>query len=337
MKLSICSILFVGASALALPALALDFKADVAPIFEQKCIGCHGPDKQKGKLRLDTLENVLKGGKGGPALKAGDPDASELVKRVELPKDNDDHMPTEGDPLTKEQITVLREWIKAGAAWPEGVTLTAKNTKPAPSGDGAPSAGAGQPKAPTGPPPPPLPELPKDFVPSAAETNAIATIGKSGVDVRLIAMNGPWREANFRLAGTNISDSTIAPLKDVASLLELNLAMTKVTDGGLAAIERLGYLQNLQLQLTAISDGAATHIRKLTNLVTLNLYGTLVTDASLMAIKDLGHLRSLYLWQSKVTADGVKQLKEARPGLYVNTGWEPPATNAGPAMVEEKK
>ena len=339
MKLSCWSIL-LGASALALPAAAVDFKADVAPIFEQKCIGCHGPDKQKGKLRLDTLENALKGGKGGPALKAGDPDASEIIKRVELPKDNDDHMPTEGDPLTKEQITVLRDWIKAGAVWPEGVVLTAKGGKSAATADGA--AASAQPKAPVGPPPPPLPELPKDFVPSAAETNAIAAIAKSGVDVRLIAQNGPWREGNFRLSGSNVTDAVIAPLKDVTSLVELNLATTKVTDAGLSAVDGLGYLQNLQLQLTGIGDGAAEHFKKLTNLVTLNLYGSQVTDATLPALKDLAHLRSLYLWQTKVTPDAVQQLKAARPGLYVNTGWEAPATNAvpatnAPAKPEEKK
>lgn len=326
-----CRIIPTVVVLLALPisVSAVDFKADVAPIFEQKCVGCHGPDKQKGKLRLDSLENALKGGKGGPALKPGDPDASELIKRVELPKDNDDHMPTEGDPLSKEQITILREWIKAGATWPEGVVLTAKGGKePATPHD---TNAAAAPKAPAGPPPPPLPDLPKDFVPTAAETNAIAAIAKSGVDVRLIAQNGPWREANFRLAGTNITDAVIAPLKDVTSLVELNLAMTRVTDGGLAAIEGLGYLQNLQLQLTGAGDGAASHIGKLTNLVILNLYGTPVTDASLPAFKELGHLRSLYLWQTKVTPEGVKQLKEARPGLYINTGWEPPSTNAVPA------
>ncbi len=329
--------LYLGTLSLALPVAAVDFKADVAPIFEQKCIGCHGADKQKGKLRLDTLENALKGGKGGPALKPGDPDASELIKRVELPKDNDDHMPTEGDPLTKEQITVLRDWIKAGATWPEGVVLTAKGGK-APESAAAPA----QPKAPVGPPPPPLPELPKDFVPTAAETNAIAAIAKSGVDVRLIALNGPWREANFRLSGSNITDAVIAPLKDIASLVELNLAMTKVTDGGLAAVDNLGNLQNLQLQLTGIGDAASEHIRRLTNLVTLNLYGTQVTDNALPALTNLGHLRSLYLWQTKVTPDAVKKLKEARPGLYVNTGWEAPATNAvpatnAPAKAEDKK
>ena len=74
---------------------------------------------------------------------------------------------------------------------------------------------------PQGPPPPPLPELPKDFKPAPSEAAAIAAIAKSGVEVRPLAQNIPWREANFRLAGSNDGRGD-CPLKDVTSLVELN-------------------------------------------------------------------------------------------------------------------
>lgn len=318
------------ALAVLVPAQAApDFQKEILPLLQSRCVECHGPDKQKGKLRLDTLEAAVKGGKDGPAIKAGDAAGSPLIQRVSLPKDNDDRMPPEGEPLTAEQIQLFTDWIADGAKWPDGVVV-------APEQSAAAAAAAPVRK---GPPPPPLPELPKDFQPAAAEGAAIAAIAKSGVEVRPLAQNVPWREANFRLAGTNVTDATIAPLKDVTSLVELNLGTTRVTDAGLTAIASLGYLQNLQAPLTSLTDAALPHVKGLSNLVTLNLYGTQVTDEGLQQLTGLKHLRALYVWQSKVTPEGAEKLKEALPGLYVNTGAEllAMATNAPAAEKKEEE
>jgi len=317
------------ALAVIVPAQAApDFQKEILPLIQSRCVECHGPDKQKGKLRLDTLEAALKGGKDGPAIKAGDADGSPLIQRVSLPKDNDDRMPPEGEPLTAEQVQLFKDWIADGAKWPEGVAVT--------SGKATEAAAAPVRK---GPPPPPLPELPKDFQPAAAEAAAMAAIAKSGVEVRPLAQNVPWREANFRLAGTNVTDATLAPLKDIASLVELNLGTTRVTDAGLAAIASLGYLQNLQAPLTSLTDAGLAHVKSLSNLVTLNLYGTQVTDDGLQQLTGLKHLRALYVWQTQVTPEGAAKLKETLPGLYVNTGAEllAMATNAPAAEKKEEE
>jgi hypothetical protein len=65
----------------------------VKPILDSKCYACHASGKQKGKLRLDAPEHILKGGKGGVILVAGKTDESELIHRIVLPLDDDDHMP----------------------------------------------------------------------------------------------------------------------------------------------------------------------------------------------------------------------------------------------------
>ncbi len=309
---------------------APDFQKEVLPILQQRCIECHGPDKQKGKLRLDTVEAALKGGNDGPSYQAGDAANSVLIQRVSLPADHDDRMPPEGDPLSEAQITVLKEWIASGANWPEGVII-------APSA--APEPAAPRPVVKAGPPPPPLPELPKDFQPGPNEAAAIAELAQSGLEVRSVAQNVPWHEANFRLAGTNVTDASLAPLKNLPSLIELNLGNTRVTDAGLAALVGLGYLQNLQAPLTTISDAGLAQLKGLSNLVTLNLYGTQVTDAGLEHLTGLKHLRAVYLWQTQVTPEGATKLRETLPGLYVNTGAELAvlATNTPPAAKEEEK
>jgi mono/diheme cytochrome c family protein len=104
-----------------LPAPAarpVDFDRDVKPIFDQSCLRCHGPEKPKGGFRLDNRESALKGGSEGVDILPGRSAESPLVHYVArlVP---DLEMPPEGkgDPLTSEQIAILRAWIDQGAAW----------------------------------------------------------------------------------------------------------------------------------------------------------------------------------------------------------------------------
>src|SRR5580692_5372069 len=72
------------------------YGAHVEPIFVQNCYSCHGPEKQKSQLRLDSYEALMRGGKHGPVIKAGDVKGSELFRRVTLPSFDDDAMPAQG-------------------------------------------------------------------------------------------------------------------------------------------------------------------------------------------------------------------------------------------------
>lgn len=279
----------------------IDFAKDILPIFDQSCVKCHGPEKQKGKFRLDNKEALFK--KDSTAVIPNDAAKSDLYRRIILPKGHEDIMPNEGEPLSKPQTDLVRDWINQGAVWPDGVVSKSASSV-----------------APSKPKNEPL--LPKDFKPGDAEAKAIAKIGQAGVDVRPVAMSVPWREANFRLQGSNITDTVIAPVKDVTSLVELNLANTKVTDAGLLAIKALPYLQRLHLELTGVTDAGLANLKGLTNLVYLNLYGTAVSDAGLEHLAGLRYLRNLYVWQSKVTEEGAAKLKKALPELSILTGWD---------------
>lgn len=74
----------------------------------------------KGGLRLDTQEGIFSGGEHGVVVKAGAPAASELIRRVRLPRGHKDAMPTKGNGLTPEEVEVLSYWIEKGAPWPSG-------------------------------------------------------------------------------------------------------------------------------------------------------------------------------------------------------------------------
>ena len=100
-----------------LPARAegVSFKDTILPMLKERCFSCHGPEKSKGELRLDSLEAIQKGGEDGPIFVAGKPDESSLYKLTILPKDNEDIMPAKGDPLTEEQTKAIFAWITEGA------------------------------------------------------------------------------------------------------------------------------------------------------------------------------------------------------------------------------
>src|SRR5439155_17192246 len=114
----------------------VDFERQIKPILEFDCLRCHGPEKPKGNLRLDTRAGALKGGDDGTALVPGKPDRSPLYTSTILPADDDKHMPPKGEPLKKDQTELLRVWIEQGASWPEGLPpLIARKQEAAPGAD----------------------------------------------------------------------------------------------------------------------------------------------------------------------------------------------------------
>ncbi len=114
--------LTVGAAGPGTPRPAVDFARDVYPVLRAACFDCHGPDRQRGGLRLDGRVAVLRGGDSGAAVVPGRADRSELLRRVTLPKGSDGAMPARGEPLTRAQADLVRAWIDQGAPWPDAVT-----------------------------------------------------------------------------------------------------------------------------------------------------------------------------------------------------------------------
>ena len=98
----------------------LTFATDIKPIFETSCVKCHGEQKPKAKLRLDTLEGVIKGSENGKDIEPGNSAKSTLVLNIAHLGDSDDFMPPPKNKLglkklTDEQIGLLRAWIDQGA------------------------------------------------------------------------------------------------------------------------------------------------------------------------------------------------------------------------------
>ena len=103
------------------------FETSIRPLLVDQCQKCHGPQKQKAELRLDSRARILKGGENGPAAVPGQPDKSLLLKAVRhvngTPK-----MP-DGKKLTDREIADLTRWVQMGLPYPESVTAPKADPK----------------------------------------------------------------------------------------------------------------------------------------------------------------------------------------------------------------
>lgn len=283
----------------------------VAPILERRCTQCHNADKQKGKLRMDSHEFLLAGGKEGPAIEAGSAEKSNIIVRISLDVDDDEHMPPEGKPdIEDHELVVLRWWLDSGASAdavlgslevPEEVNaaidkLAPVESAPADGGEAAAPAGDG--------------EDPRKQV-----EGRMADVPESLAG----GLNFESQEASM-LTFTAVSmraefdDDALGKLGGVMEdLVSLDLSATKVTDAGVPALGKAIHLRMLRLSETAVSDESMELIGTLPELESLNLYGTAVTDEGLKKLGGLKTLRKLYLWQTKVTEKGVEDLKKSLP------------------------
>ena len=129
--LTLCGIVSLASVALAAdvdtsklpPAAAkqgVTYAGDIKAIFDKSCVKCHGAEKPKAKLRMDSLEGVLKGSADGKVIEAGNSAKSALVHSVAQLGDEDHWMPPKNNkakiaPLTKDEVGLIRAWIDQGA------------------------------------------------------------------------------------------------------------------------------------------------------------------------------------------------------------------------------
>ncbi len=104
----------------------VSYDDDIKPVLELHCLKCHGPEKQKGGLRLDHKAGAFKGGDSGErGIVPGHSSQSRLFQMVSSKKD-DERMPPKGEPFNEKQLDLLRRWIDTGAEWSESGTNAAK-------------------------------------------------------------------------------------------------------------------------------------------------------------------------------------------------------------------
>jgi hypothetical protein len=260
------------------------YRARVAPILEKHCVVCHGVEKQKAKLRLDEFEHVIRGAEAGEVVKPGDAKASELYRRITLPADDDEVMPSDGKPLlSRDEIRIIELWIAAGASATK--PLADFPTAPVPK----PAVAAHVPLAP-------------DWRPQAA---AIAKLEKE-TGLRLVPRSQIATDGlilRTASAPRQCDDAALAKLASVASLIvDAELARTQVTDAGLKTLAGWENLRAIDLTRTAVTSQGLSALEKLTKLESLNLTETAVDEAGVARLRALPQLKRLWLFGTKAAS-----------------------------------
>lgn len=287
----------------------------IAPIFEKRCNECHKEEKAKGKLRMDSYEVLLAGGKEGPAIEPGSSEKSNVIIRMALPLDDDEHMPPDGKPEPEPHEVVLIKWWLDNGADPEK-TVGEMGELPDPVKEA-------------------LSQLPANHAAVMEEVAAkkaaapdddlkakVAELAKefpSGITFE--SQESSLVNFTSHSVGNSFDDAMFAKLAPVIpQLAHVELGDTKITDASVAKLAEATNLKRVRLQKTDITDASLETLSKIPSLESINLYGTKVTNEGVMKLAALPNLKQLYLWQTEVSPETIAALKEKLPNCEIVTG-----------------
>lgn len=304
---------------------ALIYNDLAQPILQEKCVSCHNANKQKGKLRLDEPDFIIKGGKNGAVVVAGKAEESELIKRLLLELNAEHHMPPKGKPQpTEQEIELLKWWIAEGCSFDKKVSEIPHN-------EAIKKVLSTYQKE----------EVPiqNEFVPTAkvepADEKALASLRKLGIVVLPIEPNSPFLSVNF-ISVPSAADSLIQQLQPIATQIAwLKLDGTQISNNALSVITKMPNLTRLSLNNTSVSD--LNYLSNLKELRYLSLVGTQVTTRNLLALSKLAHLQQLYLFQTNITRVDSIQIQQLLPKTKLDFGNYQVATLASDTTVFKKK
>ena len=288
----------------------ISFNDHIFPILEERCLDCHGePYVKNGRtihpkagLALNTYELVLKGNLDGPIIERGNHEESTLYVVMTLDPDDSEIMPPKGDPLSKEEIDLFKQWIDEGAKeYPSDVFETPKEELASVS-----LTTTSQSKV-------ELIDVLNKRVSKLSKTQ-LEGAEKTGALVTPLSMKHSLVRAEFSSGPNLIDNNDVGALSGiVVNISHLNLSRTQVNDQVLGIVKKMKHLTWLGLRNTKVGNNGIKQLKDLAYLRYLNLSGTEVSDG---AVKDLARLKDLeeiYLWGSKMTDSGVESLRKALP------------------------
>lgn len=290
---------------------AVAYKEIIQPLLQTKCYSCHNKNKQKGGLRMDEQDLLLKGGKNGAVLMPGNALESEMIKRLMLPREEEHHMPPKEKPqLTEKEIALLHWWITTGASFdkkvkdlqqPEPIKPVLAALQNATEEKKLSAAIPAEPVEPAG-------------------DSALQRLRAKGIVVLPVAKNSNYLSANFVTATAIKNDDLELLLPVKKQLVWLKLSNTNITDSALRLIGQCVHITRLQVDRTGITDKGLSYLSGLKKLQYLNLVGTKITAAGLVQLKDLAGLQSVYCYQAGIRPEDWALLRKTFPKVAIDTG-----------------
>ena len=265
------------------------------PILESKCTSCHNAEKAKGMLVLTDSSGILKGGKGGKVVIAGDAQASPLIQRLHLDLDDEKHMPPLGKQgLSPEEIKTLTLWIDRGSSF---------GLKPKDLGERDTLRVLCE-KALT------LNKQPaKSYTFAFADKKLIQKLNTPYRSVKLLANNSPALIAAYYLP-RDFNASKIKELLEVKQqLVQLNLAKMPIKDAEMELIAEFKQLERLNLSQTQITNSGLMQLKPLTQLEELSLAFTNISEIPEFFFKPPFRLKKLFLYNTRTNPVLIQDLQ----------------------------
>ena len=277
------------------PEEPVSFNDHILPLFESRCLECHGEPfvkngrtiKPKAGLRLDEYEWVIKGNLDGTIVTAEDPEGSALYRVITLPDDDPEIMPPKGDPLSKDQITMIKRWILEGASERPAAVAADPNAPPKPKKTETVSAEV---------------DVEESLLDTIAKRASIPSKGqliaaeKSGALVTQLAERYPLVRAEFSSFASEIDDSALAAFGNIKNnISHLDMSRTKISDQAMTSAGSFPNLTWLSVRNTKVTDNGLRSLSSLQHLRYLNLSGTQVTDKGANSLSSMKMLEEIYL------------------------------------------
>jgi uncharacterized membrane protein len=255
----------------------------IHPVFQAKCFACHGGGSEKAGLRLDSYDSLMHGGKDGAVIIPGKPEVSMLLARITLSPGDTHFMPAEGrTPLTSDEISWIRAWIRSGATATAtsipGVSVAEDHADPPPQPVGDYSQF--------------MPEIQQIQQAQGAKLVPVSAKPSDGLILRTVDI------------APSFGDAQLAEFQKFGPyIVEAELGRTAVTDACFETLRTFTHLRALHLEGTSITGSDLAKLSSLAQLTYLNLSGTKVRAQSVAPLKSMPRLRHLYLFNTLAQPD----------------------------------
>ena len=295
-----------GSKEVEITAETVVFNDIVQPILKAKCESCHNDQKTKGALKMNSIANLMKGGKHGAIWKAGDALNSHLIQRIKLPMNAKEHMPPLGKAqLTPDEITILTLWVKEGASFEQKLGQYSLDFQK-----------LVQPAA--------LTTSSKEYDFSAASESEIASVNTPYCTVYPIAYESPALQADFYVAA-KFDPKTLSDLTQVSEqLVGLQLSKMPISNESLGLLSKFVNLEKLNLNFTSIDDAGLPQLAGLNHLEQLSISGTKIGLSGISKLlPKLPALKEIHLWNTGLSAADLAGLQKQFPKIKFDAGYLP--------------
>jgi uncharacterized membrane protein len=280
----------------------------VYPILKTRCGDCHIGSVQKGGLSMNDSAAIMKGGKEGKCIVAGDSSNSQLIHRLLLPLSDKKHMPEADKPQpTPAEIKLLVGWIKAGAPFSQLVIhrpesdLFRQMAMASSKGNMVATA--------------------RIYPFAAADAGEVKKLTDNYRVIQSLAKDIPALSVSF-FGKANYNSQRLTELQPLQEqIVSLQLAKMPVTNNDLGWIGKLPHLEKLNLNYTQVTDEGLSQLTSLTALESLSLTGTGVTAKGIAGYLQQRHVKELFLWDTPIPTQEIANLQKQFSKTVIEAGF----------------